>query len=140
MKKALYIIVIMILIIAFCVSAFLVARYVLEGKKQADRYEDLANIKNLKKVMYILDIVRTQIGKPILVNSGYRCKKLNEMVGGVQKSMHTKGLAADFRTERKGDIDIMFEFLKKNQKKFKIIELINYKNFIHMGVSETLTI
>ena len=46
MKKALYIIVIMILIIAFCVSAFLVARYVLEGKKQADRYEDLANIKN----------------------------------------------------------------------------------------------
>ena len=46
MKKALYVIVIMILIIAFCVSAFLVARYVLEGKKQADRYEDLANIKN----------------------------------------------------------------------------------------------
>ena len=29
MKKALYVIVIMILIIAFCVSAFLVARYVL---------------------------------------------------------------------------------------------------------------
>ena len=46
MKKALYVIEIMILIIAFCVSAFLVARYVLEGKKQADRYEDLANIKN----------------------------------------------------------------------------------------------
>ena len=33
MKKALYIIVIMILIVAFCVSAFLVVRYVLEGKK-----------------------------------------------------------------------------------------------------------
>ena len=32
MKKALYVIVIMILIIAFCVSAFLVARYVLEGR------------------------------------------------------------------------------------------------------------
>lgn len=97
-------------------------------------------IENLKKVMYILDIVRVYIGKPILVNSGYRCKRLNEMVGGVQNSMHTKGLAADFRTKEKEDINIMFEFLKKNQKKFKIIELINYKTFIHVGVSETLTI
>nr|DAR56780.1 MAG TPA: peptidase [Microviridae sp.] len=97
-------------------------------------------IGNLKKVMYILDMVRVYIGKPILINSGYRCEKLNEMVGGVQKSMHTKGLAADFRTEKKEDINIIFEFLKKNQKKFKIIELIKYTNFIHMGVSETLTI
>lgn len=97
-------------------------------------------IGNLKKVMYILDLVRTYIGKPILINSGYRCEKLNEMVGGVQKSMHTKGLAADFRTEKKEDISTMFEFLRKNQKDFKIKELINYKTFIHMGVSESLTI
>lgn len=97
-------------------------------------------VENLKKVMYILDIVRVYIGKPILVNSGYRCKKLNEIVGGVQNSMHTKGLAADFRTREKEDINIMFEFLKRNQKKLKIIELLNYKTFIHIGVSETLTI
>lgn len=97
-------------------------------------------VENLKKVMYILDIVRAYIGKPILINSGYRCKKLNEMVGGVQKSMHTKGLAADFRTKGKEDINTMFEFLKKNQKELKIIELINYTTFIHIGVSETLTI
>lgn len=96
--------------------------------------------ENLKKIMYILDIVRGHIGKPILVNSGYRCKKLNEIVGGVQNSMHTKGLAADIRTREKEDINIMFEFLKKNQKELKIIELINYKTFIHIGVSETLTI
>lgn len=97
-------------------------------------------IENLKKVMYILDMVRVHIGKPIFINSGYRCKRLNETVGGVQKSMHTKGLAADFRTDKKEDINRMFEFLKENQKKFKIIELIKYTTFIHMGVSETLTI
>lgn len=78
-------------------------------------------IGNLKKVMYILDLVRTYIGKPILINSGYRCEKLNEMVNGVQKSMHIKGLAADFRTEEKKDINIMLEFLERNKKKFKII-------------------
>lgn len=97
-------------------------------------------IGNLKKTMYVLDMTRVYIGKPILINSGYRCKKLNEMVGGVQNSMHTKGLAADFRTKKKEDIDTMFEFLKKNKKEFKIKELINYKTFIHMGVNETLTI
>lgn len=67
-------------------------------------------------------------------------QKLNEIVGGVQNSMHTKGLAADFRTGKKEDINTMFKFLKENQKEFKIIELINYKTFIHIGVSETLTI
>ena len=97
-------------------------------------------VENLKKVMYILDMVRVHMGKPIFVNSGYRCEKLNKIVGGAQKSMHTKGLAADFRTGKKEDINIMFEFLKENQKEFKIIELINYKTFIHMGVSESLTI
>lgn len=105
-----------------------------------DNTPDEKVIGNLKKVMYILDMIRVHMGKPILINSGYRCKKLNEMVGGVQKSMHTKGLAADFRTKEKEDINTMFEFLKKKQKEFKITELINYKTFIHMGVSETLTI
>lgn len=97
-------------------------------------------IENLKKTMYILDMIRVYIRKPIFINSGYRCEKLNDIVGGVHNSMHTKGLAADFRTGEKEDINIMFEFLKKNQKEFKIIELINYKTFIHVGVSETLTI
>lgn len=105
-----------------------------------DNTPDEKVIGNLKKVMYILDMVRVYIKKPIIVNSGYRCKRLNEMVGGVQASMHTKGLAADFRTKEKEDINTMFEFLKKNQKEFKIKELIKYKTFIHVGVSETLTI
>lgn len=97
-------------------------------------------VENLKKVMYVLDMVRVHMGKPIFVNSGYRCRKLNDMVGGVHESMHTRGLAADFRTDRIEDIDEMLEFLKENHKEFKIIELINYTTFIHMGISETLTI
>lgn len=97
-------------------------------------------VENLKKLMYILDMIRVRIGKPIIINSGYRCKRLNEMVGGVQGSMHTKGLAADIRTGEKEDINTMFKFLRENQKELKIKELINYKTFIHVGVSETLTI
>lgn len=96
--------------------------------------------ENLKKVMYILDMVRVHMGKPIFINSGYRCKKLNEKVGGVQKSMHTKGLAADFRTTRVEDVEEIYNFLNERREKFQIKELIKYNHFIHMAVSESLTI
>lgn len=96
--------------------------------------------ENLKKVMYILDLTRVYIGKPIHINSGYRCKKLNEMVGGVSNSMHIKGLAADFRTTFEPDIETMYNYLNIRKEKFQITELIKYKRFIHMAVSQSLTI
>lgn len=96
--------------------------------------------ENLKKIMYILDLTRVYIGKPIHINSGYRCKKLNEIVGGVINSMHTKGLAADFRTEFSSDIETMYNYLNIRREKFQITELIKHKQFIHMAVSQSLTI
>lgn len=96
--------------------------------------------ENLKKVMYILDLTRVYIGKPIYINSGYRCKKLNEIVGGVNNSMHTKGLAADFRTTLNSDIEKMYNYLNIRREKFQITELIKYERFIHMAVSQSLTI
>lgn len=46
----------------------------------------------------VLDPLRKLWGKPIIVTSGFRCAKLNRAVGGVSKSQHTKGQAADIRT------------------------------------------
>lgn len=96
--------------------------------------------ENLKKIMYILDLTRVYIRKPIHINSGYRCEKLNEMVGGVINSMHTKGLAADFRTESSQDIGTMYNYLNTRREKFQITELIKHERFIHMAVSQSLTI
>lgn len=95
---------------------------------------------NLKKTMYILDIIRAFAGEPIIINSGYRCKKLNELVGGKSNSYHLKGLAADFRTCNRENLTKVFNFLTKNKEKFHIKELINYGSFIHMAISESLTI
>ena len=96
--------------------------------------------ENLKKIMYILDLTRVYIGKPIYINSGYRCKKLNEIVGGVNNSMHTKGLAADFRTTSSNDIETIYNYLNIRREKFQITELIKHKQFIHMAISQSLTI
>ena len=43
----------------------------------------------------VLDPLREAYGKPIRVTSGYRCPKLNTLVGGSPNSQHMKGEAAD---------------------------------------------
>ena len=43
----------------------------------------------------VLDPLREAWGKPIHVNSGYRCQALNKAVGGVPASQHMRGEAAD---------------------------------------------
>lgn len=43
----------------------------------------------------VLQPLRTAWGKPLVINSGYRCPELNRAVGGVSDSQHVKGEAAD---------------------------------------------
>ncbi len=45
MKKALFTVVVLLLVVAFGVSAFLVGSYLLEGKEQEEKFDDLASIK-----------------------------------------------------------------------------------------------
>ncbi len=49
-------------------------------------------------VINVLQPLRTALGVPMPVNSGYRCPELNEAVGGVPTSQHVKGEAADIAT------------------------------------------
>ena len=46
----------------------------------------------------VLDPLREWYGKPITVNSGYRCPELNVAVKGSKTSQHMKGEAADIDT------------------------------------------
>lgn len=55
--------------------------------------EQVRNIECL--VESILDPLREEYGKPIVVSSGFRCKKLNHAIGGALTSQHCKGQAAD---------------------------------------------
>lgn len=44
----------------------------------------------------VLQPLRNEIGKPFLISSWYRCKALNEAVGGMPNSAHTRATAIDF--------------------------------------------
>ena len=43
----------------------------------------------------LLDILRNQIGKPVIITSGYRTPARNSSVGGAKYSYHMRGMAAD---------------------------------------------
>lgn len=57
-------------------------------------------IKNIEYTISRLDEIREGYGKPIYVNSGYRCEELNKEVGGEEDSYHLKGLAVDLRWDK----------------------------------------
>lgn len=60
---------------------------------------DAEQLKNLKILAtQILQPARNAICQPIVITSGFRCKKLNEMVGGKPNSYHLAGMAADIKT------------------------------------------
>lgn len=45
---------------------------------------------------HILQPVRDYYGKPVIINSGYRCPSLNNAVKGAKNSQHLTGEACDF--------------------------------------------
>ena len=68
----------------------------------------------------LLDPIREAWGEPIVVSSGYRCKELNALVGGVKNSHHMLGCAADLIAGNKADHRRLFKLIQQMQQEGKI--------------------
>ena len=92
----------------------------------------LTNIKAL--VDNVLDPLRIELGRPIIITSGYRCKKLNELVGGSIFSQHMQGKAADFHVQgyTPEQMDMVYRTIKMYYD-FDQLILYPYKNIIHVS-------
>lgn len=53
------------------------------------------------QLVALMNAIREEFGKPIVITSGYRSEAHNEKVNGVKNSLHVLGQACDFRPERK---------------------------------------
>ena len=63
-----------------------------------DNTPNAAELANLKRLAEFLETVKTTLGgKPIMINSAFRSKAVNDAVGSKDSSQHRLGLAADFR-------------------------------------------
>ena len=82
----------------------------------------------------VLDPIRDIWGKPLMVNSGYRCDELNKAVGGKLNSQHLKGEAADLTTGSKSENMKLFEMIKNSGIAFgQLIDECNY-SWIHISL------
>lgn len=85
-----------------------------------------------------LQRLRDAVGFPIIVNSGFRTKAVNEVVGGSKTSAHVKGMAADIRGSSLARNKAIVDALKKNLTVWNIDQLIVYMDgdrirLVHVG-------
>ena len=88
------------------------------------------NLRSL--VEQVLDPLREAYGRPVHVNSGYRCPRLNRLVGGSPNSQHMRGEAADISpvVGNEADLPELARILIDNG---KFDQLIIYPTFIHVS-------
>jgi hypothetical protein len=66
--------------------------------REFDNTPNDAELENIKRLAEFLEQVKTVLGgKPIMVNSAFRSKQVNDAVGSKDTSQHRIGCAADIR-------------------------------------------
>jgi uncharacterized protein YcbK (DUF882 family) len=91
-------------------------------------------IENIKLLCSkVLQPLRDYINRAININSGYRCLKLNELVGGSATSKHVLGQAADFYIEGISPFDIAKTVMELN---LDFDQMILYPTFVHISYTD----
>lgn len=68
---------------------------------------------NIRRLANYLQRVRNCYAKTINITSGYRCRSLNEAVGGAKNSQHVSGEAADLSVGSRTENKKLFEMIRK---------------------------
>ena len=77
---------------------FTLAELTATSHRQFDNTPNDAETANLQRLAEFLEQVKTVLGgKPIMVNSAFRSKAVNDSVGSKDTSQHRLGCAADIR-------------------------------------------
>ena len=101
-----------------------------------DNKPDAEVIENLRNLCTkVLEPLREHLGQPVVITSGFRSKRLNEVVGGVKNSQHLRGEAADLMVEGEKQardwIRWMMDFLEFDQ---LILEKKGKKVWVHVSL------
>lgn len=102
-----------------------------------DNTPSLETRQHMKELIEkLLNPIREAWGGPIIVSSGYRCPRLNEVVKGAKTSAHLTGYAADLipgNGQRAKFIKFVQDYLRKNNIPFD--QCINeYNRWCHVGL------
>ena len=96
-----------------------------------------AELTNLRLTAALMEQVRTLLGHPVVVHSGYRAPRVNQAVGGVPTSKHCQGLACDFVCPEFGSIAQVAIAIEKSEIKYD--QLILEYGWVHLGLADAAT-
>lgn len=85
-----------------------------------------------EQLVIYLQKIREHFGKPVTINSGYRCVTHNKAVGGASKSNHLLGKAADIAIK-----GVEPKEIAKFAESIGVKGIGVYKTFVHIDTRET---
>jgi hypothetical protein len=93
-------------------------------------------IANLTRLALFLELVKTKLGgRPIIVNSAFRSKQVNDAVGSKDTSQHRLGCAADFRVPGMTPNDVVRAIMSHGLYYDQIIR--EFDSWTHISIPNT---
>lgn len=104
-------------------------------RKNLDNTPNATEIANLTRLAGLLEQVRSLLNKPIMLNSGFRSKAVNDSVGSKDTSQHRIGCAADIRVPGMTPKQVVQACIDANIPYDQIIE--EFGSWTHISVPDT---
>jgi uncharacterized protein YcbK (DUF882 family) len=105
------------------------------ARKNLDNTPNATESTNLIRTALLLEQVRELLKKPILVNSAFRSKPVNDAVGSKDSSQHRIGCAADIRVPGMTPKQVVQACIDANIPFDQIIE--EFGSWTHISVPNT---
>lgn len=113
-------------------------------RNEIDNSPDDKQLNNLVRLAWFLESLRMRVRmmldkrSVIIVSSGFRCEKLNLIIGGSKTSAHMKGLAADITCPDLTPLELA-EFIRDNMADEGFDQVIHeFGRWVHVGLSNGL--
>jgi putative chitinase len=102
--------------------------------REYDNTPNDAELENIKRLAEFLEEVKTLLGgKPIMVNSAFRSKAVNDAVGSKDLSQHRVGCAADLRVPGMTPDDVVKAVIASNLGYDQVIR--EFDRWTHISIS-----
>jgi hypothetical protein len=106
--------------------------------REFDNTPKASELANLMRLAALLEQVKTVLGgKPVMINSGFRSKQVNDSVGSKDTSQHRIGCAADIRIPGMTPDEVVKAIMSSDIGYDQIIR--EFDSWTHISVPNTTT-
>ena len=105
--------------------------------REFDNTPNEAEIENLTRLAEFLEQVKTVLGnKPVMINSAFRSKQVNDSVGSKDSSQHRVGCAADIRVPNMTPNQVIQTIMQSDIQYDQIIR--EFDSWTHISIPNTV--